>query len=133
MDNTTTPSSDSGYDLLKEDCIPFSQTARKLPKVRGKKHPSPSTIWRWARHGCRNRKTGELIRLEYIKIGGTNCTSMEALARFFARLRDDDPPDTSCIPVNPDPPNKPGTSKHNSPEKRAEEATEILRRRGIVK
>ncbi len=110
----------------------FSKAARKLPKLQGNNHVSLRTMQRWARKGCRSQR-GKRVRLEYIRIGGTYCTSMEALARLFARLRDDDPPTESCIPANPNPPNKPGPAKHNSPEKRAERATEILRRRGIVK
>ena len=132
MADTTNPADDSGYDLLKEDCMSFAKAARKLPKVRGENHMAPSTLYRWAKRGRRSQ-SGQIVHLEYVRVGGTNCTSMEALARFFARLRDDDPPAASCIPANPEPPNKPGTAKHNSPEKRAEQATEILRRRGIVK
>lgn len=132
MADTTNPPDDSGYDLLKENCLSFSKAARQLPNVRGKKHPAPETIGRWAHHGRRSR-TGEIIHLEYIKIGGNNCTSMEALGRFFARLRGDDPPDKPCTAKRQTPPKTPGVSNQNSPEKRAEQATEILRRRGIVK
>ena len=39
-----------------------------------------ATLYRWATHGCRG------VRLETIQIGGTKCTSQEALQRFFNRL-----------------------------------------------
>ena len=132
MTHVPNPADGPEHDLLQEECVPFAKAARKLPKVRGENHPSPSTLWRWAFNGRRSR-TGEVVRLEYIKIGGTNCTSMEALARFFNRLRGDDPLTASCLSPDPASPNKPGTSTQNSPEKRAEQATEVLRRRGIVK
>ena len=132
MADTANPSDDSVYDLLKEECISFAEAARKLPKVRGKKHPSPSTLWRWA-HDGRRCTTGEIARLEYIKVGGTNCTSIQALARFFQRLRGEQPPGTQGTPSRPASTKTPGISKQNSPEKRAEQATEILRRRGVVK
>jgi len=132
MADTTNPAEDSGHDLLKEDCMSFAKAARKLPKVRGDKTPAPSTLYRWAKKGRRS-ESGQIVHLEYLRVGGTNCTSMEALARFFARLRDDDPPARSCTSARPSPMDKTDAAKHNSPQKRANEATEILRRRGIVK
>ena len=41
-----------------------------------------ATLYRWASHGCRG------VRLETIQIGGTKCTSRQALQRFFAGLTD---------------------------------------------
>jgi hypothetical protein len=67
-------------DLLSENPRPLSQEARDLPRLRGGKSVSPSTIWRWSRFGIRG------VKLETIKIGGTTCTSAAALRRFFARL-----------------------------------------------
>lgn len=132
MADATNPLDGSEYDLLTEDLITFAQAARMFPKVRGKKHVSLKTMHRWARKGCRSQR-GKKVALEYAIFGGEYWTSMQALARFSARLRDDDPPTKSCIPANPDPLNKPGSAKHNSPEKRAQQATEILRRRGRMK
>ena len=43
------------------------------------------TIYRWATKGMRG------FRLETIRIGGTLCTSHEALQRFFDRLTEADP------------------------------------------
>lgn len=45
------------------------------------------------------------MRLEYLRVGGTNCTSMEALARFFARLGGEEPPGTPGTPRKLDSPN----------------------------
>ena len=39
-----------------------------------------ATLYRWASHGCRG------VRLETIQIGGTKCTSREALDRSFEEL-----------------------------------------------
>jgi hypothetical protein len=60
------------------------------------------------------------VRLEIWKVGGTNCTSMEALARFLDRLND-----TERV----DPP-KP--LKQVALDKQANAAREILRQRGII-
>ena len=51
-----------------------------LPRRRQGKRPHVSCLYRWTTTGCRG------IVLESIQIGGTRCTSREALARFFARL-----------------------------------------------
>jgi len=68
-------------DPFAEAVLPFAAAARRLPRTRGDKPVSPATIWRWAVHGLRG------VRLETIKIGGTTCTSLQALARFFAALQ----------------------------------------------
>jgi Protein of unknown function (DUF1580) len=69
-------------DPFSEQVLPFAQVARRLPSIRGGRAVNPATIWRWAAHGVRGTK------LETVKIGGTTCTSLEALRRFFARLDD---------------------------------------------
>jgi hypothetical protein len=48
---------------------------------------SVTTVWRWATRGVRARN-GLIVKLETIKLGGTTCTSDEALARFFQALTD---------------------------------------------
>ena len=60
------------------------------------------------------------MRLEIWKVGGTNCTSMEALVRFLDRLNDTEP-------VDP-----PKTAKQAALDKQANVAKEILRQRGII-
>ena len=63
-----------------EHLIRLADAAKRLPRRRGGKRPSTSTLYRWGRHGLRG------IKLETIRIGGTTCTSLEALQRFFERL-----------------------------------------------
>ena len=52
----------------------------RLPKRRMGKRPHPATLYSWAREGFRG------VQLETIQVGGTLCTSMEALQRFFDQL-----------------------------------------------
>jgi hypothetical protein len=63
-----------------EEVLPFAAAARRLPAMRAGRPVSPATLWRWTAHGVRG------IKLESVKIGGTACTSLEALRRFFGRL-----------------------------------------------
>lgn len=67
-------------DPFTEETLPLASAARRLPRLRGGRPVSPSTLWRWATKGLRG------IKLETIKVGGTTCTSMEALRRFFAAI-----------------------------------------------
>jgi hypothetical protein len=60
----------------------LTEAAARLPRRRGGKPVHVSTLHRWASHGCKG------VRLETIQIGGTRCTSVEALQRFFDRLTD---------------------------------------------
>src|SRR5216683_1533854 len=71
-----------GIDPLTEETIPFAEAARRLPLLRADRPVSPATLWRWASHGLRG------VRLETVRVGGTRCTSLEALSRFFAALND---------------------------------------------
>jgi hypothetical protein len=63
-----------------ESLISLAEAAKSLPRRRGGKKPHISCIYRWTTAGCR----GEI--LDSIQVGGTRCTSTEALARFFRRL-----------------------------------------------
>lgn len=67
-------------DPLAETTIPLAEAARRLPRLRAGRPVSPATLWRWASHGLRG------VRLETVRVGGTTCTSTEALSRFFAAL-----------------------------------------------
>jgi hypothetical protein len=68
-----------------KDQLTLSQAARRLPKLRGDHPVSPSTLWRWYRHGLR-ACDGTVVRLEVWRVGGQTFTSEDALRRFFARL-----------------------------------------------
>lgn len=75
-------------DVLNEKLRSFAEAASRLPALRGGKSVNPSTVWRWAKRGVRARN-GVRVRLEAIKVGGTCCTSDEALLRFFHALSSD--------------------------------------------
>jgi hypothetical protein len=69
------------------ECVgTFGKLARLLPHVRGDRPVHPNTLRRWAFTGRRG------VKLETIVIGGSTCTSREALARFFERLTDSEQP-----------------------------------------
>lgn len=69
-------------DTTTEQVISLTEAtkSKQLPKRRGGKRPHVSCIYRWSTVGCRG------VVLETIQIGGTRCTSAEALQRFFDRL-----------------------------------------------
>lgn len=76
-------------DLKEEFVLSLVEAAKKLPRRRAGKKPHVATLYRWASHGLKG------IRLETIQVGGTMCTSLEALQRFFERLAG--PPSASAI------------------------------------
>src|SRR5262245_42453387 len=67
-------------DVNSERVISLTEAASLLPRRRGGRKPHVSCLYRWTQAGCRG------IRLESVQVGGTRCTSREALARFFERL-----------------------------------------------
>src|SRR5262245_11458459 len=85
-------------NLTEETVVPFSEAARRLPPLRAGRRVSPSTIWRWSAAGVLSR-SGKRIRLETIRVGGSSCTSLEALQRFFSKLSDDEP--SGGVPAAP--------------------------------
>jgi Protein of unknown function (DUF1580) len=60
--------------------ITLTQAAAELPRRRGGRQTNVSTLYRWTTAGCRG------VKLEYVQVGATRCTTREALARFFERL-----------------------------------------------
>ena len=70
-------------DLTEETVIPIGEAAHHLPKRRGKKIHI-STLYRWATSGVRG------VQLETILVGGSRCTSLEALQRFSQRLSEEE-------------------------------------------
>jgi hypothetical protein len=79
-------------DALSEQVISLTEAAKLLPRRRRGKRPTVSTLYRWAQVGCKG------VVLESIQVGGTRCTSREALARFFQRLTRGDSP---ALPRSP--------------------------------
>lgn len=73
-------------DPTSENLESLADLARwdRIPRRRRGKRIHPSTLFRWALHGCRG------VRLEVTRVGGTLCSSRDALARFFSRLSADD-------------------------------------------
>lgn len=60
-----------------ETLISLGQAARGLPRRRGRRPVHVSTLYRWRRVGLLG------VRLEAVKVGGTWCTTREAIRRFF--------------------------------------------------
>lgn len=69
-----------------ETLVSLAGAARVLPRRRGDKRPHVSCLYRWTTRGCKG------VILESVQVGGTRCTSREALARFFGRLSCADDP-----------------------------------------
>lgn len=67
-------------DIARETVLSLADAAAKLPRRRRGKKPHVSTLYRWAEHGIRG------VKLETVQIGGTRCTSLEAMQRFTDRL-----------------------------------------------
>ena len=79
-------------DLNAEHIISLTEAATTLPRRRRGSKPHVATLYRWALTGCRG------VKLETIQIGGTKCTSREALQRFFERLSN---PAKNTTPAEP--------------------------------
>jgi hypothetical protein len=67
-------------DYENETVFPLTEAPARVPLRRGGKKINLATVYRWSTRGIR----GEV--LETIQIGGTRCTSAQALQRFFDRL-----------------------------------------------
>ena len=67
-------------DLSTETVVSLTEATRHLPRRRRGKRPNVATVYRWAQRGCKG------VRLEIVQVGGTKCTSLEALQRFCNRL-----------------------------------------------
>ncbi|TAJ16610.1 MAG: DUF1580 domain-containing protein [Planctomycetota bacterium] len=66
--------------LSSERLLSLTEAARRLPCRRAGRPTHPSTLRRWAVRGLRG------VQLETLAVGGSLCTSLEALQRFFERL-----------------------------------------------
>ena len=67
-------------DISKEQVLPLTGATKHVPSRRRGKPTHVATLYRWSDPGLHG------IRLEVIQCGGTLCTSLEALQRFFNRL-----------------------------------------------
>lgn len=93
-------------DPLTEKLRSFADAAKLLPALRGGRPVSASSVWRWMRRGVLDRH-GVRVRLETIRLGGTHCTSDEAIVRFVRALTDGANPSqeaqiTPVAPPSPD-------------------------------
>ena len=77
-------------NVFTEELLSLRDAARLLPARRRGKRPHVSCLYRWTTVGCRN------VILESVNVGGTRCTSRQALARFIQRLNA-----TSTVPGTP--------------------------------
>ena len=66
--------------ISEEKLISLAEACSLLPRRPSGRQTHPGTIHRWASSGVRG------VKLETIRIGGSLCTSVEALQRFFDRL-----------------------------------------------
>ena len=67
-------------NIKNEKIISFVEACKRLPHRRAGRPVHPATLYRWANIGLKG------IKLETVQVGGTLCTSLEALQRFFDRL-----------------------------------------------
>jgi hypothetical protein len=70
-------------DVLTEDLVSLADSCKLFPKRRGGVRPHLSCMYRWTVSGCKG------IKLESVQVGGTRCTSKQAIARFIAALSGD--------------------------------------------
>jgi len=75
-------------DIQTEEVVSLTEAAKWkcLPRRRKGKRPHVATLFRWATLGVRG------VVLETIQCGGTRCTSVPALQRFFERCTDPSAP-----------------------------------------
>lgn len=109
-------------DTLIEEVAPLEQAVAWVPRRRRGRTAHLSTLYRWSKAGCRG------VRLETIQVGGSLCTSREALQRFFealtTRSRGDTPADDAIRRATP------LRSRPNPAPSAAQRAAEELARMG---
>lgn len=69
------------------ELLPLARLAAQLPAVRGDRRPNRSTLYRWATAGLRSR-SGKVVKLAAQFVGGTLCSTMADIERFFAAKND---------------------------------------------
>jgi hypothetical protein len=75
----------SVIDLITESALSLPQASRLLPPGRGGRPVTLSCLLRWILNGVRS-PSGEVVRLDAIRLGGRWITSREALQRFAVAL-----------------------------------------------
>lgn len=86
--------------VLEETTLSLIAAARRLPPGRRGRPVTLSCVFRWITDGVK-LPSGDVVRLEAVRLGGRWITSVEALERFAARQT----PDMSSRPApTPTPP-----------------------------
>ncbi len=67
-------------DIACDELIPIREVPKRLPKKPCGKRIHISAVYRWMQKGVRG------VKLDFVFIGGTRYTSVEALQRFVDRL-----------------------------------------------
>lgn len=78
-DQSRPPLNADDVDRL-ESMIPLNQVPRIFPALRHGKRVNVATIFRWTNEGCQG------VRLKFVKLGSTRCTTREWIAEFVSRL-----------------------------------------------
>jgi hypothetical protein len=89
-----------GIDLTCETGLSLTQAARHIPPTRKGRPTNPSTIFRCITRGAL-APSGARVRLEAVRRPSGWLTSVEAIARFFARLTPDRGDDPAPLPRSP--------------------------------
>jgi hypothetical protein len=106
-------------DLATESLLSLSDAARLIPPVRRGRPVSFQCVLRWVLVGSKT-PSGELVKLEALRLGGRWVTSLEALQRFAESLT----PQSENTPASP-----PRTPRQR--RRAAERAEEKLEQLGI--
>jgi hypothetical protein len=88
-------------DLTAETPLPLAAAAKLVPPGRNGKRCHLSTLLRWICEGAK-APSGEVVRLDALRLGGRWLTSREALQRFAERLTphlSDSPPPAPRTPT----------------------------------
>ncbi len=84
-------------NINNETLLSLADAAAAVPRRRAGRKCHIATVYRWAQRGVRG------IRLETIQVGGTRCTSKQAMQRFFEALTvQSAAPSAPSIPSLPD-------------------------------
>jgi hypothetical protein len=104
-------------DLSTESPISLNEAARSVPPSRSAKRTHLSTILRWILKGAK-APSGEIVKLEALRLGGKWITTREALQRFAEALTPD---------LQAEPPQSPrsSTARQSASQRAAQELDRI--------
>ncbi len=78
-ENTGNASVNDGSIRTSQGFLTLSQASKILPRNNGRRIHS-STLWRWARRGCKG------VHLHYVRVGRSIMVTEDGLHRFFTEL-----------------------------------------------